>query len=318
MEQDFKLEKNPSIITVVIPAYKVSEQILPLLNKIGPEVNYVLVVDDACPEGSGRKVVAENLDQRVEVIFNSHNLGVGGSVITGYRRALQLDSDIIVKIDGDGQMDPTYIHQIVEPIITESAGYSKGNRFFDVESILQMPKVRIIGNLVLSFLTKLSTGYWKLFDPNNGYTAISAKVLKDIPLNKIDNRYFFESDMLFRLSLAKIKVVDVSIPSLYGNEKSNLSLKKSVFEFSYKHFKNFIKRIVYSYYIRDFTLASLELPLGLVLTVFGLFVGSYSWIINYFNGVQTQPGTLILVAISLICGIQLLLSFLNFDIQNSN
>jgi dolichol-phosphate mannosyltransferase len=303
-----------SRICVVIPAFKVKFHILEVIRSIGPEVQKIIVVDDECPEKSGDHVKSNSKDPRVEVIFNKTNLGVGGAVKAGYRRALELDLDIIVKVDGDGQMDTSKIEDLVFPIRIGHAEYTKGNRFFDVEAVKAMPKVRIFGNLGLSFLTKLSTGYWRIFDPNNGFTAISQKSLKSLNLEKVDNRYFFESDMLFRINLLGCKVIDVPMPAIYNNEKSSLKISRVLFEFPVKHLKNFIKRIVYSYYLRDFNLASLELPAGLILFSFGSILGLYSWVHSTLVGVPTEPGTTVLVAISFLAGLQLLLAFFNFDI----
>jgi dolichol-phosphate mannosyltransferase len=305
-------------IGVVIPAYKVKSQILKVIASIGPEVQKIIVVDDACPEKSGDHVKINTKDPRVEIIFNSLNLGVGGAVKTGYKRALELDLDIVVKIDGDGQMDNSKIEELVGPIKSGLADYTKGNRFFDVEAVRSMPKIRILGNLGLSFMTKLSSGYWQIFDPNNGFTAISRNKLQLIPLEKVDNRYFFESDMLFRLNLEGADVEDISMPAIYGSEKSNLSIRRVLIEFPVKHTRNLVKRILYTYYLRDFNLASIELPLGTTLLAMGLGVGGFSWIYGIRNQVETQPGTLILFSTCTLVGIQLLLSFFDFDINRKS
>ena len=225
---------KPRTVSVVIPAFKVSRHLRNLLQRIGEEVTHIIVVDDFCPEESG-KIALElsKTDTRISVIFHDQNMGVGGAVKSGYTKALALESDIIVKLDGDGQMNPEDILKLVDPILNDSANYSKGNRFYDVEAILQMPKIRILGNLVLSFISKLSTGYWMMFDPNNGFTAISSKTLQNVPLHKVDNRYFFESDLLFRLNLIRANVVDIPLPAIYGSEISNLSLTRALFEFLY-------------------------------------------------------------------------------------
>ena len=303
-------------ICVVIPAYKVKAQILEVVNGIGEEVDHIIVVDDACPEKSGEYLKANIKDSRVEVIQHSANLGVGGAVKTGYKRALELGYEIIVKVDGDGQMDTSRIIELIAPIDERKADYTKGNRFADVEAVIAMPKVRIIGNLGLSFLTKLSSGYWRVFDPNNGFTAIHGETLTKINLAKIDNRYFFESDMLFRLNLTNAKIRDISIPAIYNTEKSNLKISRVLFEFPYKHFRNFVKRIIYSYYLRDFNLASVELPLGLFLLTSGIGLGAIKWSQGISHQIPTQPGTLILISTSILAGIQFLLAFLNYDMAN--
>ena len=309
--------RTNSLIAVVIPAFKVSGQILDTIKSIGPEVGRIIVVDDACPEGSGELVRRSSADSRVEVVFHDSNLGVGGAMKTGYRRALEIEADVTVKIDGDGQMDPSKIPEMVNWIVEGEADYVKGNRFFDIEAVHNMPKLRILGNLALSFFAKFSTGYWRMFDPNNGFTAISAEALKRIQLNKIDNRYFFESDMLFRLNLARAVVIDCPMNARYGDEQSNLKIRRVLFEFPIKHLRNFAKRVAYTYYLRDFTLASLELPIGLLLTSFGFISGLVNFATSRELNQATPTGTLILISMSVLVGIQLILSFFSYDIDSS-
>lgn len=150
---------------VVIPAHKVKAHIMGLIDEIGLDVDKIYVVDDACPMQSGAFVQAHCSDPRVVVLTNPINLGVGGAVMTGYQAAIADDMDIIVKLDGDGQMDPALIPDFIAPIVSEHADYTKGNRFFNLEGVQSMPKVRLFGNAVLSFMTKLSSGYWDLIQP---------------------------------------------------------------------------------------------------------------------------------------------------------
>ena len=304
-------------ICVVIPAFKVSKQIVKVVASIGPEVDKIIVVDDACPESSGHLLQTVIIEPRLEVIYHSTNKGVGGAVKTGYNRALELECEVIIKIDGDGQMDSSKITHLITPILTNKADYTKGNRFFEIETVQQMPKIRILGNLGLTFLTKFSTGLWHIFDPNNGFTAIRGSILKKLNLDKIDDRYFFESDMLFRLSLVQARVSDVSIPAIYGEEVSNLKIRRVLFEFPVKHARNYLKRIAYTYYLRDFNLASVELPFGIALGGFGLTLGGYSWIHGVVTQTETATGTLILIAMSFLSGLQLVLAFLSYDTKNS-
>jgi len=303
-------------VSVVIPCYKVSNQILRVINEVALDVKHIIVVDDACPECSGDLVNRSSQDSRVIVLKNVTNLGVGGATKKGYLKALELGSDIVVKVDGDGQMNLAELNTLIAPIVSGQADYSKGNRFYDIERIHSMPKHRIVGNLVLSFFSKFSTGYWNIFDPNNGFTAISASALKALPLDKIDNRYFFESDMLFRLYLSRAKVVDVPLGAIYADEISNLKISRSIFEFLGKHLRNTLKRIFYVYYLRDFGLASLELPLGIGLGAFGIILGLRSWIHSVSLGIATNTGTQIVVAISCLASLQLILSFADFDSRN--
>ena len=304
----------PPQIAVVIPSYKVTRHILGVIAGIGPEVTRIYVVDDKCPDHSGDFVRANCQDPRVTVLEHAENQGVGGAVMTGYRAAILDGAKVIVKIDGDGQMDGTLIPAFVAPILAGEADYTKGNRFFNLERIGSMPPMRLFGNAVLSLMTKLSSGYWDLFDPTNGYTAIHADAARFLPFEKISKRYFFESDMLFRLNILGAVVTDVPMDAVYGDEVSNLKISKVVTEFLTKHVRNFGKRIFYNYYLRNMSLASLELPLGLLLATFGTVYGIAHWIASARSGVETPAGTVMLAALPVIMGVQLILAFLAYDI----
>lgn len=305
------------VIGVVIPSYKVRHHILAVIRNIGPEVERIYVVDDACPEGSGDFVARNISDSRVRVIRNPVNLGVGGAVMRGYRAGIEDGVDVLVKIDGDGQMDPALIPTFVAPIANGTADYTKGSRFFNLEDVRKMPPVRIFGNLALSLIAKCSTGYWHIFDPTNGFTAIHSRVARQLPFWKISERYFFESDMLFRLNTLQAVVVDIPMTAHYADEKSNLSIRKVIGEFAIKHLRNVGKRIFYNYYLRDMSIASIELPLGLALTGFGGGYGAHAWFVNAQVNAATPAGMVMLAALPIILGTQLLLSFLAYDISNT-
>jgi len=305
------------LIAIVIPCYKVKEHILDVIAGIGEDVARIYAVDDCCPVGSGDFIETHATDPRVKVLRHAENQGVGGAVMTGYRAAIEDGMDIIVKVDGDGQMDPALIPDFVAPIMAGEADYTKGNRFFDLEQIQQMPALRLFGNGGLSFLTKLSSGYWDLFDPTNGYTAIHRDVARHLPLTKISRRYFFETDMLFRLNTLRAVVVDVPMHARYGDEVSNLKISKVMTEFLGKNLANFGKRVFYNYYLRNLTLASLELPLGLAFTLFGLAYGIKHWLFSIDSGQVASSGTVMLAAMPVLVGVQLLLAFFGQDIAST-
>lgn len=300
-------------IAVVIPAYKVRKHILGVLETIPPDIAAVYVIDDCCPEKSGDLVETHCGDPRVQVLRNARNIGVGGAVMAGYLAAMNDGMEIAVKIDGDGQMDPRLIPDFVAPIVNGYADYTKGNRFFDIEGVRLMPKVRLFGNAVLSFMTKLSSGYWDIFDPTNGYTAIHLKVASSLPLHKISSRYFFETDMLFRLNTLRAVVIDIPMDARYSDEVSNLKISRIVGEFLLKHIRNFGKRIFYNYYLRDMSAASVELPVGVAMLVFGLFFGLIHWIDGADSGTPTPVGTVMVAALPVLLGIQFILAFLVHD-----
>jgi glycosyltransferase involved in cell wall biosynthesis len=303
------------VIAVIVPSYKVTSHVVETLSEIGKEVSYIFVVDDACPDGSGKLVQEKISDSRVKVIFHEENLGVGGAMITGYKAALDTDADIIVKLDGDGQMNPALISELVAPIVNGRADYTKGDRLDSLTGLSQMPSIRLFGNAGLSLLTKISTGYWNITDPTNGYTAIHRDVLKVLPLEMLSKRFFFESDILFRLSLYRAVVWDVPMQARYGTEKSNLNIIKTLWEFPWKHFKNFHKRLFYNYYLRDVSAASIELPLGIVLWWFGLIFGISSYSHSMDTGVAATTGTVMISVVPMILGFQLLLAFVSHDVS---
>ena len=302
-------------VAVVIPAFKVSKQIVEVVRAVPKGVSLIIVVDDCCPEGSGEVVREQVTDARLVVLRNSENLGVGGAVKRGYEEALSRGAEIVVKLDGDGQMDPTDIDALIFPLVSRRADYSKGNRFDQLDQLFAMPKIRLIGNAVLSLLSKISSGYWSITDPTNGFTAITRQALRKMEVAKVSNRYFFESDMLFRLNLAGAVVQDVSMPARYGGEKSNLSVGRSVFEFGWKHYVNFNKRIFYRYYLREWSIASLEWPLALLFFAFGAIFGLNALIVSDQTGNPVTAGQVTLTAMTIIMGMQLFLSFVSYDVQ---
>lgn len=304
------------MIAVVIPCFKVKRHILEVIENIGNNIDKIYVVDDACPEKSGDFVESNCKDSRVVIIRHKLNQGVGGAVMTGYKSAIKDGAEVIVKVDGDGQMNPNLINMFIHPIFAGQADYSKGNRFYNLQEIRQMPKMRLLGNAALSFVTKLSSGYWDLFDPTNGFTAIHAEVARNLPFDKISKRYFFETDMLFQLNILRAVVIDIPIDAKYEDEISNLKISRILSEFFRKHIRNFFLRIFYNYYLRDMSLASFELLVGVVLVVSGTIFGLLHWISSWWAGNQTSAGTVMLSALPIIIGIQLLLAFIGYDISS--
>jgi glycosyltransferase involved in cell wall biosynthesis len=302
-------------IAVVIPCFRVRDRILDVLRGIGKEIANIYVIDDACPENSGQYVKQHCSDPRVTVVQHKSNQGVGGATITGYQYALEAGAAIIVKMDGDGQMDASNISDLVEPLLMGKADYSKGNRFSRLEDLKGMPVLRLLGNSLLSFMSKFSSGYWTVLDPTNGFTAIHANVVSILPVEKLSKRFFFESDMLFRLNLIKAVVVDVPMRSRYLGEPSNLRIRKVGFEFLLKHATNLMKRLIYSYFLHGTNIGSFQLLLGVPLFFGGAIFGLWSWAAAYGSGLTATSGTVMLAALPMIIGVQFLIAFMAYEIQ---
>ncbi len=303
-------------VAVVIPAFRAERHIAAVLAGIPESVALIVVVDDCSPDGTGAKV-AETMrrDPRIKLLRHEVNQGVGGAVLTGYREAHRLGADIVVKMDSDCQMDPRYLPALIAPLVRGEADYAKGNRYLHARQLRAMPLLRRIGNVGLSFLTKLASGYWSLFDPTNGYTAIQAALVPLLDEQNIARRYFFESSMLLELSLLRAVVQDVYIPALYGEETSHLSELDTLIHFPAALLKGFRRRLWTQYFVRDFSIASLYLVAGLLLLATGTAFGAVHWYHSVRFGATASTGTVMLAALPVIMGFQFLLQTVGLDIQ---
>ncbi len=310
---------NDTKITVVIPCFKVAAHIDSTVASIPEWVDEVVLVNDCSPDNTFEllsKLAQAN--PRVTVLSNTVNMGVGGTMVTGYRHALNTDTDIIVKMDGDGQMNPDYLPALLLPLCDKKAEFTKGNRFNDFEALKRMPASRRIGNLGLSFLIKAASGYWEVFDPSNGFIAIAKETLNRIDLDKLAPRYFFESSLLIELYYTGARIYDVPMPAIYGEEVSNLSVTKTFFGFPPKLLKALLRRILLSYFILDFSITSIYMMAGLPLFLYGLTYGIVKWIHFASMDVAAPTGTVMLAVLPFILGFQMLLSAIQHDIDSRN
>jgi glycosyltransferase involved in cell wall biosynthesis len=312
---DGGLRLDDAGVWLVVPCYKVTGQILRVIEKTPSWVEGIVCVDDACPEGSGDFVEANAHDPRVVVVRLEKNQGVGGATLAGYAEAARRGGRILVKVDGDDQMDLAYMGQLVAPILLGEADYAKGNRFTSISHLRAMPTVRVLGNAALSFASKVSTGYWNIFDPTNGYTAIEATVAKMVMEKRVSRRFFFETDLLYHLSTLRAVVRDVPMPARYADEVSNLRISAIVGPFALKHLKNFAQRVLGQYFVRDFNAASLELIFGLFGVLFGFGYAAH-YVATRHPGQVASAGVVMAAALPIILGAQLLLQAINFDVLN--
>jgi glycosyltransferase involved in cell wall biosynthesis len=305
------------VIAVVVPAFRTEPHIRGVLATIPEFVSLVVVVDDGSPDRTADIVATMRArDPRIVLHRHEHNQGVGAAVLAGYRIAADRGADIIVKMDGDGQMDPAHLARLVDPIVRGRADYAKGNRFLHARELVAMPFVRRVGNLGLSFFTKLASGYWSVFDPTNGYTAIHARALAVLETDRLARRYFFETSMLIELGVAGAVVKDVPMPARYGNEVSSLSVRRVLREFPPRLVRGCLRRIWMQHYLRDFTALAMLASVGLVLAACGTAWGAAWWIASSRSGVTASTGTVMLAVLPLILGVQCLLHALLLDLQN--
>lgn len=302
-------------VWLVVPCYKVTGHILRVIRRTPAWFEGIVCVDDACPDKSGDFIEANNTDPRVVVVRLPKNQGVGGAVLAGYAEAANRGARVMVKVDGDDQMDLGYAAQLVAPILLGEADYAKGNRFTSISHLTTMPTVRVLGNAALSFAAKVSTGYWNIFDPTNGYTALEANVARLVMEKRVSRRFFFETDLLYHLGTLRAVVRDVPMPARYADEVSNIRIQAIVGPFALKHLRNFAQRVVGQYFVRDFNAASVELLFGLLFSLFGIGY-ALSYMANRVPGQAASAGVVMLAALPVILGAQFLLQAMNYDVLN--
>jgi glycosyltransferase involved in cell wall biosynthesis len=302
-------------VAVVVPAHNEELLIGQTVRTMPDLVDHVIVVDDASKDGTAEAAKAVG-DPRTQVITLIENQGVGGAILTGHAEALVLDADVSVVMAGDAQMDPEYLPALLDPIASGEAQFTKGNRFYGRGSFAGMPRHRILGNVALSFLTKAASGYWNLFDPLNGYTAISREALARLDLTQVARRYEFENDMLIHLNILRVPAADVAIPARYGEEVSGINLRKQAPRAIRHLAKGFWSRIWWKYVMQSFSPVALMLFGGLALTTFGVAVSA--WTVAHTLGPATaSAGTVVLAVAPLLSGFHMLIYAMVLDIQET-
>jgi len=300
-------------VAVVVPAYREEERVSDAIRTMPEIVDHILVVDDASPDRT-YEVATAAADDRTEVIRHPANKGVGGAIVTGHRRALELGADVSVVMAGDGQMDPRYLPSLLTPIAQDGYGFVKANRFYSATSFAGMPKVRILGNILLTFLTKAASGYWNLVDPQNGYTAISRQTLKRLPLGKLAERYEFENDQLIWLNILGVRALDVPVPAVYGAEVSTLRIHRVAPRLLRLLFLGFWRRLWRKYVLWSFSPIALLFLSGLALLLIGLVAGTFAIVQSIGPGSATTGTWLLAVAPTLVAT-QFLVQALVLDIE---
>lgn len=305
------------VISVVIPCYNVSRHIEDVISNLPANITWIIAVNDCSKDDTDEKLTqlqAEN--DKLIYLKHAENQGVGGAMITGFRKSIELNCDITIKMDGDHQMDSVYIPALIKPIIEGRAEFTKGNRFRDFSALRRMPIIRRIGNLGLSFMIKAASGYWNIYDPSNGFIAISNDTLKIVPADKLHKRFFFETSLLLELYYTNAIIEEVPMKAQYGTEESNLSVTKTLFEFPPKLFMAFIKRILLKYFLFEFNIASVYILFGAPLFTFGTYYGTVNYLEYASSSIAAPTGTVVIPTLLIILGFQLLLAAITYDIDN--
>jgi glycosyltransferase involved in cell wall biosynthesis len=303
-------------VAVVVPAYEEQELVGETLRGIPDLVDRIYVVDDASRDGTAERA-RELSDGRTEVVVHERNGGVGAAIVTGYKRALAEDVDVVVVMAADNQMDPAELTGLVQPVARGEVDYAKANRLFTGEAWTVIPRTRYLGNAVLSLLTKIASGYWHIADSQAGYTAIGRHALERLDLDRIYRRYGFPNDMLVHLNVINARVRDVPSRPIYGvGERSGIRLRKVVPRISWLLFKGFLWRLREKYVIRDFHPLVFFYALGGLMLFAGLALGIAETILRIL-GNQITTATIVLVALLLVSGSQFTLFAMWFDMESN-
>ncbi len=302
-------------VAAVVPAYNEEEHIGTVIKTMPDFVDHIVVVDDRSTDRTA-EIATDAGDPRVTVVRHEENTGVGGAVVTAYREALDQGAELFAVMAGDAQMDPAYLPALLDPIVDGRAEFTKGNRFFSMGSFHGMPRYRVFGNVILSFLTKLASGYWHVFDPQNGYVAIGRPTLERLPLDRVSKGYSLENDVLIYLNIIGARVLDVPIPARYQTEVSSIRLRRVIPQMMSLLFKGFWRRIFWKYVLWSFSPIALFLFAGLLLTAWGVGFGVWVTLQTLGPPVATT-GTVLLSVVPFMLGVQFLIAFLVLDIAQS-
>ncbi len=303
------------VIAAVVPAHNEAAHIRDVISGLPASVDFIVIVDDKSSDDTA-SLAETSGDARVHVIRHEHNTGVGGAIITGHKRALELGSDVNVIFAGDDQMDPAYLPQLLDPIVDEGYGFTKANRFYSSTSFEGMPSYRVFGNVLLSFANKAASGYWNLFDPQNGYTATTAEVLRRLDLDAISQGYEFENDFLLHLNILNVKARDIPIPARYGSEVSGIKLHRVIPAIGGMLFSGFFRRVMRKYVVGSFSPIALFLFSGMLLWLWSAVFGAWT-IYETIGPGSATTGTVLLAVVPFLMGFQLILTALTLDIQAS-
>jgi glycosyltransferase involved in cell wall biosynthesis len=303
-------------IVVAIPAYRAEATIAEVVRTLPAFVDVIIVVDDASPDRT-HDVASALGEARLVLLKHEKNKGVGGAMVTAYEKALELGCDIVVKMDADGQMDPERLAELLDALINGNYDYAKGNRFLHRGALAAMPRHRLLGSLGLTFLTKMASGYWHIYDPQNGFVACRSVMLQRLELRRIASDYFFENDMLVHLNVLGARVIDVPLPARYANEVSSMRISRILWSFPGRLFCRYWWRIYERYTLRDFSPIVPFLASGILLCTWAVVFGSWSWFRSWQTGVVASTGTVMLTALPLILGFELLLHAMLLDIYST-
>lgn len=304
-------------IAIVFPAYNEEKLITKTIETLPDFVDYAIVVNDGSTDNT-LKVLHElkKTQHRLQIIENNDNQGVGVSVTNGFKHALVTNADIIGVMAGDAQCDPEYIHKMLDDLIDKDVDYVKANRFVHLEALSKMPVYRRIGNIFITILTKFATGYYSIFDTQNGYGFFTRAIMERLPFELIGKRYDYENTLLIALSIANAKIRDVPVPAIYGEEVSSIKFIPTVLRALKALLIGYWRRIYYKYIVYSFHPIALFMLGGFMLSAMGYGFAVYLLFERVMHNLSPSSGTVMIAVLPIILGFQLLLSAFIMDVNN--
>lgn len=294
-------------IGVAVPAYNEEKLIEKTLTTMPEFIDHIVVINDHSNDKTLSIIQKlQKKDKRITIIDNSENHGIGYSLTKGLKKAAELGCDRIAVMAGDAQMDPNQLSPMLDNMAKRNLDFIKANRFMHLEALKSMPKYRRIGNIIVTILTKFATGYYSIFDTQNGYVVYSKDVIERMPWNLIGNRYEFENTILIGLSIIDAKIGDFPMPALYGDETSTIKIFSTTMRVLKCLMIGFWQRIYYKYILYSFHPIALFLLTGLTLFTIGIIAGIWLIVAKIITSISPTSGTVMLAVLPIILGIQLL------------
>lgn len=304
-------------VAAILPCYNEEKLIAKTITTLPDFVDDIIAVDDKSTDDTW-KIISDlsKRDKRVAPIHLDANEGIGGAYVHGFDYALEHKADLIFTMAGDAQCNQNYMSNMIDTLIDQNLDYVKANRFVHLEELKQMPTFRRVGNTVITILTKFSSGYYSIFDSQNGYGVFKRATLERLPFEHIGRRYDYENTLLIALAIMGAKVKDEPVPAIYGDEVSTIPVFKTTMRALKVVWKGFWRRMYYKYVVVNFHPIALFLFSGLLTLGFGVGFGIFLAIDRIVTHTPPSTGSVMIAVLPIILGFQLLLSAITMDMNN--
>lgn len=306
-------------VAAILPCYNEEKLIGKTIETMPDFVDHIIAVDDNSTDNTWKTIQRiARINKKVIPIHLEINQGIGGAYISGFEKSLSGRADLVFTMAGDAQCNQNYMANMVDTLLDNGLDYVKANRFVHLEELKQMPRFRRVGNTIITILTKFSSGYYSVFDSQNGYGVFTRKALEKLPFEHIGRRYDYENTLLIALSIMGARIRDEPVPAIYGDEVSTIPVFKTTLRALRVVWVGFWKRMYHKYILINFHPIALFLISGIMLSGIGFVFGTYLTFERIISGVSPSTGTVMLSILPIILGFQLLLTAITMDMNNES